>query len=274
MPSMVKTIYYSNLGGRNSSCVNSMKKSMLFFLIFMTTSCYADDQTRLLRDISEKMSAQLSTLRQWSNENSKQAEILLAQTDTAMDLADIDHRRPNAQTWNNINTLNQNSLGLLQASQSLWDSYGSFNAYLASYKKAEAWQKCRQTNKNCSFRDVLNTMDTKSVEIATRAVQNAEASKNTIATKIQMLESLSFEARSAEGLGSGLDALSKVNAASAASLVDLNNGINTMLQIQAHESANAHTLAIAQEEGSRQILEGGHYVQSPHLQLRISDYVN
>ena len=68
--------------------------------------------------------------------------------------------------------------------------------------------------------------------------------------------------------------MSKVNAASAASLVDLTNGINTMLKIQAHEAASAHTLALAQEEGSKQILQGGTVARSPHFNLRISDHVH
>lgn len=253
------------------------KKIKQFILLFLALPlcCLADtNDTRLLQDISGKLNAQLDTLRSWSQENNAHARDLLNKTNAAKDLAIRDHLKPDPSTWAEVDALNEKSLGLLHASSALWQSYGNFNAYLASFNRAEAWSQCAAQKNRCSFKDAIVKLDSRSVEYATQAVQAAEISQQAISEQIRKLESFAFQARSSEGLSSGIDALSKVNAASAASLVDLTNGINTMLKIQAHEAASAHTLALAQEEGSKQILQGGTAVHSPHFNLRISDHVH
>lgn len=244
--------------------------TMAFMALALSFQVIADNkEEQLLADISGKLSAQIDTLRVWSAENTRQAEYLRNQSDHAMALAKYDHLKPDVQTWSAVDSLNEKSLGLLHATQSLWESYGSFNSFLASVKKAKAWQDCGLQQK-CSFREVLSQMDSSSVEVAVKAAQSAEISQQNIAEQIKRLESFAFEARSSDGLAAGLDALSKVNAASAASLVDLTNGVNTMLKIQSHENANAHSRALAEDEGTRAVLEGGEFVKSPHYVIKIA----
>ncbi len=247
-----------------------MPKIILLAICMAAFSAAADQsEERILADISGKLSAQLDTLRAWSADNSRQAGYLLEQSDAAMAMAQHDHIKPDARTWSAIDDLNEQSLGLLHATQSLWESYGNFNSYLASVKKAQAWQSCSK-QQHCSFRDAVSNMDTNSVEVAVKAAKSAELSQKNIAEQIKKLEAFAFEARNSEGLAAGIDALSKVNAASAASLVDLSNGVNTMLSIQAHESADAHSRTLAKEDGSRAVMEGGEFVKSPHYNIKIN----
>lgn len=235
----------------------------------------ASEDTRVLNEIAEKLGSQLDTLRSWSESNQQSAQVLLEQSNTAMQMAEYDHLKPNADTWDKVEELNEQSLGLLHATSSLWESYGTFSAYLASHKKAEAWQKClEQKGAYCSFRDALEELDTNTIDAATQAAKSAEESQSVIEDQIAKLESLSFEARGAEGLGAGLDTLSKVNAASASSLINLNNGIYTMIKLQAHETAGRHSVSKAEEAGTKELLTGGRRnVSSPHYELKVSSHV-
>ena len=240
-------------------------------LLAACSCCLAENEEGLLRDISSKLSESLDTMRSWSRENQRQTEELRVQAQKAMELAGKDHETPAKDTWDKVDELNENSLGVLHASQSLWKSYGSLSSYSSSFKKAEAWRECVQSQQNfakkCSFREVLSRMDSKSIDYAAEAMQSAEENSRAIGESIRKLELLSFEARAAEGLGAGLDTLAKVNAASTASLADLGTSINTMLRIQAHEAASSHNLALAQQEGSREMLEGGGDVRSEHYSM-------
>ncbi|MDY6322568.1 MAG: hypothetical protein SPL30_06640 [Succinivibrio sp.] len=236
---------------------------------------FADDQeqTEVLRQISSKLTQSLDTMRQWSQTNQEQTDVLRQSAERGMDMAVQDHEKPNVQSWRDMDRLTENSLGLLHASSSLWETFGTLNEYLASFMKAEAWQECMEKGKECSFRAVLEHMDSNSIEYATQAAKNASNSSAALKEQIAKLERLSGQARSAEGLGAGLDTLSQVNAASAASLMDLSNSINTMLRVQAHEAASEHNQALAESEGSRHMLEGGKIVSSGHFEMRFSDNV-
>lgn len=247
--------------------------ALLLSLLICIPSYAKNNEERLLSDISSKLSASLDTMRSWSEDNRRQTEELRENAEKAMKLAGTDHETPDRETWSKLDELNENSLGLLHASSSLWESYGSMSAYIASFKKAEAWQECVKSHKHCSFREVLSRMDSNSIDYATRAMRSAEENSKAIGQSIRKLEELSFEARGAVGLGAGLDTLSKVNAASAASLADLGTSINTLLRIQAHEQAVKHNQALAQQEGSREALEGGDSVRSPHFNLELSSHV-
>lgn len=235
----------------------------------MATFANTDAQ---LQEISAQLQSQLETLKSWSHSNQQSAEILLAQSDNAMDLAEFDHQKP--ISWSTIDSLNQESMGLLHATKALWQNYADFNQYLASYKQSEAWKNCLERSVHgCTFRKVLSNMDVKSIGYATEAVKQAENSQQVIEEQIARLENLSAEAENAEGLAANLDALSKVNAASVSSLSTLNNSINTMIRMQATETAARHSLSQAQSEGTLQLLTGGTHVSSPHYELRISDHV-
>ncbi len=248
-----------------------IRKIALASLIAASLVCRADVNESILRDISSKLSDSLDTMRAWSRENQRQTEELRSQAQKAMELAGKDHETPMKETWEQVDELNENSLGVLHASAALWKSYGSLSSYLSSFKKAEAWRECiksQQTSyKRCSFREVLSRMDSNSIDYAAQAMQSAEENSRAIGESIRKLEQLSFEARAADGLGAGLDTLAKVNAASTAQLADLGTSINTLLRIQAHEAASAHNVALAQQEGSRELLEGGDEVRSEHFSM-------
>lgn len=234
----------------------------------------ASEDSAVLHEIAGKLQKQLNTLQSWSASNQQSAQVLLQQSNAAMNMAVKDHMKPNEKTWSEVEELNEKSLGLLHATSALWQSYGDFQNYLASYKKAEAWKKCLdRTGENCTFRDALSELDTKSIDYATQAAKSAEESQSVIEDQIAKLESLSLEGRMADGLGAGIDTLSKVNAASASSLINLNNGIYTMIKLQAHETAGRHNLSMAEEAGTKQLLTGGERVSSPHYELRISSHV-
>jgi hypothetical protein len=245
-------------------------------LMSACTCCFAKTERQLLREISSKMSDSLHTMQSWSAANQRQTEELRQQAEKAMQMARKDHETPNKGTWNKIDRLNENTLGVLHASSELWHSFGSFSKYLLSFKKAEEWQECFQANMTggprCSFRAIMSRLNSNSIDYVKKAMYSAEQHTQAIDESIRKLEDMSFEARNSDGLGAGLDTLAKVNAASAASLADLGSNINTLLSIQAHEAASAHNLSLAEQEGTRAVLEGGGGVDSPHFNMQIGNY--
>lgn len=250
---------------------------LLLFLGGLAVLCHSASATTtvsMLSKLSSQMQQTNKILQSWSEKNQQSAEDLYTLTEENTKKAEEGMERPSVETWSKVEELNLSSLGVLHATASLWKEFGAASSCTASSIENQAWQDCLEDNGGeCTFREMLARMDEKSLEIAIKAAANAQDMTESLELNIEKLQELSSEARDADGLGAGLDTLSKVNASAAASLVTLSNQINSMLSFTLSEAESEHQRRLTQDENTAALTEAGDEASSPHLSVSISEHV-
>ena len=193
--------------------------------------------------LTENIMHRLLYLNQWAKDNLNQADQLSSLNvgnnivQGTQDLMQQNYAMDFKGTWDQINALQENSLVLLHATKSTWEEFGSVGQYLASFYKADAWERCLTTGKRCTFSDVVKRLDDEAIEQALDAYRHAEAMGDKLETQVQELQSLSQESQSSQSAAGTLDAMSKINGSVASSLVDLNSQVALLTKLQSHEIA-------------------------------------
>lgn len=213
--------------------------------------------------LHQSMREQVMAVEQWARDNVNQArqiEELLSGNHIATDtqnLMDKNYTMRNKHSWSKIRQLQQESLTLLYATKALWDEFGSANRYYASFRKADAWKLCMQSN-NCTFSQTMQNLEDSSITQAIQAYRNAEQMNERLQGQIVKLQSISDESQNTDSQAATLDALSKINGSVAGSMVDLNAQVAQLTKLQGHSIAKQSNKVLADEFYFKEVTKSTH----------------
>lgn len=208
--------------------------------------------------IAENIFQRILAIEQWAQDNSNQLDQInkLDTGNTILDdtqtLMEQNYAMDFKASWDQVMSLQEDSLALLHAAKSVWEEFGSAQQYYASFHKAQAWEKCMQSS-HCNFATALNEMDNQSIEQALQAYQNAEDMNVKLQEQIDLLQELNTESQNSESAAGTIDTLSKINGHVASSMVDLNNQIAQLTKMQSHEMAQKSNEDLAHDSYIRAI---------------------
>lgn len=192
--------------------------------------------------LSENILHRVLYLDQWARDNLTQANQLSSLNlgndiiQGTQDLMSQNYAMDFKETWEQITSLQEDTLVLLHASKSAWEEFGSLGQYLASFYKADAWEKCLADG-NCDFQEVVQKLDDEAIVQALNAYRHADEMNVKLASQVQELQKLGRESQNSQSAAGTLDALSKINGAVADSLVDLNSQVALLTKLQSQALA-------------------------------------
>lgn len=239
----------------------------MFSTLKVNASYMVFDASALRESISQKVAA----MEQWATDNAHQIQQLQELVNTYK-LEAQNSVMPMLSAWQDLQSLHEDSLSLLHASASVWQEFGDANRYLASFKRADAWNSCIQSGK-CNFKKTLHLIDNTAIDFATKSYQNAELMQEKLKNQIREVQKLNLEARSSTGRAASLDALSKINSSISSSLVDLNLQTSTMVKLLSHDLAAKNNEDLAGKSSYENFMQTDTQVRSPHLDLSINDLI-
>ena len=211
-----------------------------------------------MKSYQESLTQKLQNVEQWNIQNKNDLEQLSAMQ-SSYDLQVQNSTKNNAQTWDGLESVKDDTANLLSASKALWEEYGSASQYYASFKKSEYWQQCLAAG-NCLEDGSLSEQDEATISFALKAYKSADLAQEQLDAKLEALNELSSEAKGAQSFADNIDVLSKINTNTASMLLDLNSQISTMVQIFSHDMAAGKSREVASSE------------YTSHLQRTDSDY--
>lgn len=205
-------------------------------------------------NLAENITMRILSLQQWSEDNQTQIS-QLSKLQSQYDLDKKNFEMPNLNQWSKINTVNEDTLTLVSAAGDLWTEFGDLNRYLASFKKAEAWESCFKSER-CTFNTLLRELDSSAIGSAAVAVQNAAAMQYKLKRQAQELTYLIKQAEQSGGQASTLDTLSKINASTSMSLMDLNTQISSLLELFSHQVMQTANERVANSKAGESFYSG------------------
>ena len=205
-------------------------KILLIFVLFthfiLSNISIAKGNNNNDREVSEFKAA---TIEQWSIDNQHQIAQLKEMVKTNQ-FFDENSKKPNAKQWDKLKEIHKNTLNVLHASHAIADVMEKKNELFISQEKVQAWQKCAQKS-FCALQDAHNFFNKTRALQNLEAIKNAKTFKNNINAQIKNLNDMSTESLEAKGLAANLDAMSKINAQTSNSLVDLNSQFATIIEM-------------------------------------------
>lgn len=208
--------------------------------------------------IAESISQKIIAIEQWARDNLNQArqieELLDGNnilTDT-QNLMDKNFAMEYKHSWEQVSSLQDQSLALLYASKSIWEEYGSANRYYAAFQKAKSWEQCMK-GRHCTFAKALENLEDSSISQSIKAYQNAEAMNRKLNEQISSLQKLVQESKNSKSQAGTLDALSKINGSVASSMIDLNGQLAQLTKLQSHELAKQSNEQLASDSYFKEI---------------------
>lgn len=190
--------------------------------------------------ISEEVKQRSLMVKQWAKDNEQQLkqlnELIISNNQllTTHNLMAQNYTMNSQSTWQDISTMQEQSLALLYATKSLWGEYGSAQRYYADHLKAQAWESCMATH-NCNFNLALKEMNDLNLAHALQAYENAAKVSKQLDQQINSLKKLSVEGLNSQSLAATIDAMAKINGSIAVSMVDLNNQLALFTQMMGQD---------------------------------------
>lgn len=194
------------------------------------------------RLLAESMRQRSLAVKQWAHDNDQQLQQINqltkgnAQLLSTHDLMAQNYRMDHQSSWQNIETMREQSLALLYASKALWDEYGSAQQYYADSLKAQAWESCINT-RVCDFNQALQDINELKLNQAIQAYQNATSMSYKIEDQIGALQQLPLEGLNSQSLAATIDVLAKINGSVAVSMADLNQQLAILTKITSQNMA-------------------------------------
>ncbi len=225
-------------------CIRTGLRALALTLVLFSMSLWASGFPVFdAAALTENMLHRILYLDQWARDNLAQAD-QLSSLNVGNNIAQGSHELMAQNyamdlkaSWAHITALQEDSLGLLHATQSTWEEFGSVGQYLAAFYKAEAWERCFEGTSPCTFGTVVKKLDNEAIDQALSAYQHAQAMSQKLERQVQALQNLSAESQSSHSAAGTLDALSKINGAVASSLVDLNSQLAVITKLHSHQLA-------------------------------------
>ena len=252
--------------------LNKLSKTAIFLLLVIHNITYAGgfavfDAAALQESITKK----IAMIEQWATDNGYQIK-QLQELMNSYELETKNSLMPMLDAWKNLQSLHEDSLSLLHASNSVWKEFGDANRYFASFKRADAWQKCMQSQL-CNFKKTLSLIDNTAIDFATKSYENAELMQKKLKVQINEVQKLNAEAKSSQGKAASLDALAKINSSVSSSLVDLNLQTSTMVKLISHDLASRNNEDLAVKSSYENFIKNEKPIKSPHIKMSLNDLI-
>ena len=187
------------------------------------------------QNLAEMLVENISTIEQWGVDNQKQIEHL-TELRRANDLSEINSALTMQDSWNEIEAMRAESLQLVNAAAAMWRQYGDLAQFFSSMKSADAWVACFKSAQ-CSFERYMQDIDEQLIESAEAAAVLSQDMQGHLKQKADVLKELKTEGRNVQGQAEILDNLSKINAETASSLIDLNQQSTVLVQLVSQNQA-------------------------------------
>lgn len=222
------------------------------------------DVSNLMEMIVEK----IGTIEQWGVDNQKQIEHL-QQMIKGNDLAQLNSNLNNLTSWGELQSVYQDTMSRIYAAQALWQEYEKMADFFSSLKTTEAWMYCLQQDSSCNFDQYFELIDETIIAMSKNAVSNAQKMQSNLQQKANVLKQLQLEGQHAQGHADILDNLSKINAETSSSLLDLNSQSAQLVELISREQAGeavSRQAALAREEN---FASKGSYQGEDHVSLTL-----
>ena len=209
-------------------------------------------------------------LEDWSHKNKEQTDNLLEISKNSSQKVENNSEMPNKETWNDIKDLNNKTRMLLEACADTVDEYKSIGSYLKASERSRVWEICDNLD-NCNFRDINLSYNQKALSMAQKTQENSELLGKNLQEALSQLDAFSLEAKSAQGLNSSIDTLSKVSSMTASSMVTLSSQLHSLLEFTALNSKKDSEEEILKALSDEQFLNTND-ISSEHFSLNLKDH--
>ncbi len=224
-------------------------------------------------NLTEMVVQKIATIEQWGIDNQKQIE-QLQQLQRANDLTAVNSALNQQSSWSTVSSVFDSSLTQLYAVQSLWQEYEKAASFFSSMKTTDAWLYCLKQNSSCSFDRYFKLIDENVITASQGAAQNAQQQLQNLQRKTELLKSLKSEAVKVEGHADLLDNLSKINAETASSLIELNAQSAQLIELISRDQLNEAATRQAQQARQEAFADKGDYPGESHVDLTLPTSFN
>lgn len=209
-------------------------------------------------------------LKSWSADNKRKEEALKLYANKSALIVDKNSQYQKKEAWQEVLELNKNSLMLLEASYAFAKQTQSYAELKENSLRTKAWEDCLNMEE-CNFKTLNQMMDDEALKLSSFTKNNAIKTQEMLLDSIDKLQNFNQDGKSAKGLNSSIDALSKINATQANALIYLTNQISNLTKLAASESqANLQEKQL--EQKSNEQVFGSSKINSPHFKVELKEY--
>lgn len=219
-------------------------------------------------NLTEMVVQKIATIEQWGIDNQKQIE-QLQQLMRANELTAVNSALNQQGSWAAVGSVFDASLTQIYAVQSLWREYEKAADFFSSLKTTEAWLYCLKQGSSCSFDRYFKLIDENVITQSQGAAQNAQQMQQNLQRKAELLKTLKSEAVTVEGHADLLDNLSRINAETASSLIDLNSQSAQLIELISRDQLNEAAARQALQARQEAFADKGDYPGETHVDLTL-----
>lgn len=185
--------------------------------------------------IAETIQQRTASMQQWAKDNEMQLS-QLQQMSITHQFLEGQATMPYQNTWQDLQSIQEQSLALVHATQALWREFGAAQDYYVNFLMSSAWNNCMSTG-HCSFNQALNNLDNMKLQQAMQSAEGAHKVNQQLEGYLDKLQQFTFQAHNSQSIASTLDTLTQITSNVDALLIQLNAQTASLSQLQSQAAA-------------------------------------
>lgn len=185
--------------------------------------------------IAETIQQRTASMQQWAKDNEMQLS-QLQQMSITHQFLEGQALMSYQNTWQDLRSIQEQSLALVHATQALWREFGSAQDYYVNYLMSSAWSSCMNTG-HCSFNQALSNLDNMKLQQAMQSAEGAHKVNQQLENYLAKLQQFTFQAQNSKSIASTLDTLAQITSNVDALLIQLNAQTASLSQLNSQAAA-------------------------------------